>query len=69
MLSQEAGGGKNRNPSTPRKVLRIPSNDCLGIIVLRLSQKYGIAERHLLGDVGRCFLHENASPSLALVAL
>jgi hypothetical protein len=51
------------------EVLGIPSNDRLSIVVLRLSQEYGIAESHLLGDVGCCFLHESAPPSLAIFTL
>jgi hypothetical protein len=69
MLPQEAGWGKNAKPGTTGKVLGIPSNDCLSIIILRLSQKYGIAKRHLLGDVGCCFLDESAPPSLATFTL
>jgi hypothetical protein len=69
MLSQEAGRGENGKPATAGKIFGIPSNDCLSIIILRLSQKYGVAERHLLGDVGCCFLHESAPPSLAIFTL
>jgi hypothetical protein len=69
MLAQEADGGENAKPGTAGEVLGIPSNDCLSIVVLRLSQEYGIAESHLLGDVGCCFLHESTPPSLAIFTL
>jgi hypothetical protein len=36
MLSQEAGRGENGKPATAGKILGIPSNDCLSIIILRL---------------------------------
>jgi hypothetical protein len=67
MLPQEPGGSENGKPGATDKVLRIPSDNGVDVIVFSLTEKHGIAECHLLGDIGCHFRDESAPPSFAIV--
>ena len=67
MRPQESSRSKNAHPGSTNEILRIPGDDCICSVFFRLSKKYRIAERHLLGDVGCHFRDESAPPGLAVV--
>lgn len=68
MLSQEAARGKNGKLGATGEVLGVPSDNGVDIIVFSLPEKYGIAERHLLGDIGCYFSEKTVPPSFAFLS-
>jgi hypothetical protein len=67
MRPQESGWSKNGQPGATGEILRIPSDNGLGVIVFSLPKKHRVAEGHFLGDIGCHFRNENASPSFAIM--
>ena len=67
MLPQESGGREHIDSCAPKKILRIPSDNGLDVIVFSPPQKHGVAESHPFGDIGCHFRDENAPPSFAVI--
>lgn len=67
MSAQVSGGSKHIDSCATQKILRIPSDNGLGVVVFPLPQKHGVAKGHFFGDFGRDFRDESAPPSFAVI--
>jgi hypothetical protein len=67
MPPQVCAGREHIDFCATQKILRIPSDNGLGVIVFSLPEKHRVAERHFLGDIGCHFRDKNAPPSFAVM--